>query len=162
MTRPTMSTNPDAMTIAEMEAFLAVPRLAKLATLQPDGAPHLTPIWFEYLNGEFLTTVEANTVKRWNIERDPRVAICIEGTTPPYQAVMAHGVARLSTEGEKEALLRQAIRFLGDTKGAAMFETVEHGDGRLIRITPDKIITFDRRKRQRKLWGSPDPGEFES
>ena len=162
MTSPTMSTNPDAMTIEEMEAFLMVPRLAKLATLLPDGAPHLTPLWFEYVDGEFRTTVEANTVKRWNIERDPRVAICIEGDSPPYKAVIAQGVASLSVEGEKEALRRQAIRFLGDEKGAAMFESVKDGEGRLVRITPHKIITFDRKKRQRKLWGSPDPAEFES
>ena len=162
MTSPTMSTNPDAMTVEEMEAFLMVPRLAKIATLLPDGAPHLTPVWFEYVDGVFLTTVEANTVKRWNIERDPRVAICIEGRTPPYQAVTAQGVARLGVEGEKETLLRQAIRFLGDAAGASMFESVKHGEGRLVTITPHKIITFDRGKRQRKLWGSADPADLES
>ena len=162
MTTPTFSTNPDAMTIQEMEEFLREPRLAKLATLKADGSPHLTPLWFEYADGEFFTTVEANTVKRWNLERDPRVAICIENDSPPYQAVMAEGVATLSIEGEKEVLERQAIRFLGEEKGRAMFESVKHGHGRLVRIKPDKIITFDRRKRQRKLWGSPDPGEFEA
>ena len=159
MTSPTMSTNPDAMTIEEMEAFLMVPRLAKLATLLPDGAPHLTPLWFEYVDGEFRTTVEANTVKRWNIERDPRVAICIEGATPPYQAVMAHGVARLSTEGEKEAL-----RPPGDSvprryeKGAAMFETVKHGDGRLIRITPRQDHHLRSQEAAEKALGQPGSG----
>ena len=162
MTGPTMSTNPDAMTPEDMEAFLSIPRLAKLATVLPDGSPHMTPLWFEYVDGEFLTTVEANTVKRWNIERDPRVSICVESRNPPYQAVMAHGVAVLSIEGEKEALLRQAIRYLGDEGGKEMFEGVKDGDGRLIRITPHKIITFDRRRRQKKLWGSADPTEFES
>ena len=72
------------------------------------------------------------------------------------------GVAVLSIEGEKEALLRQAIRYLGDEGGKEMFEGVKDGDGRLIRITPHKIITFDRRRRQKKLWGSADPTEFES
>ena len=162
MSSPTMSTNPDAMSVQEMEAFLSIPRLAKLSTLHPDGSPHLTPLWFEYRDGFFLTTVEASTVKRWNIERDPRVAICIEDSSPPYRAVIAQGVARLSVEGEKEVLLGQAIRYLGQAEGAKMFESVKDGEGRLVTITPDKIITFDRRKRNRKLWGSADPAESES
>jgi PPOX class probable F420-dependent enzyme len=137
----------DAMTQEEMEAFLAEPRLAKVATLNQDGSAHLTPVWFEYVDGEFLTTVEAGTVKRFNLERDPRITLCVENDRPPYKAVILQGIARLSVEGEKEVLLRQSIRYLGEEAGRAFFDSVKEGAGRLVRIKPVRTITWDRAKR---------------
>jgi PPOX class probable F420-dependent enzyme len=137
----------EPMTQEEMEAFLAEPRLAKVATLNRDGSPHVTPVWFEYVDGEFLTTVEAGTVKRFNLERDPRITLCVENDRPPYKAVVVQGIATLSIEGEKEVLLRQSIRYFGDEAGQAFFDSVKHGPGRLVRIKPVNIITWDRGKR---------------
>ena len=137
----------DGMSDAEVVEFLRVPRLAQLATLNRDGSPHLTPVWFEYVDGEFLTTIEAGTVKRFNLERDPRVAMCVAGEQTPYKAVTVYGIATLSEAGEKEALLRQAQRYLGQERGQRFFDFVKNGAGRLVRIRPERIVSWDRAKR---------------
>ena len=36
---------PGKLTSEEVDAFLATPVIARLATVQPDGAPYVAPVW---------------------------------------------------------------------------------------------------------------------
>ena len=64
---------PDAV-----RAFLDERRFATLATIDPDGAPHLTVMWFLLRGDEVLFNTAAGRRKQGNLARDTRVALCVE------------------------------------------------------------------------------------
>ncbi|HEY0736942.1 MAG TPA: PPOX class F420-dependent oxidoreductase [Herpetosiphonaceae bacterium] len=62
----------------EFRAFLAAPRFAVIATINPDGSPQQTVIWYELQGDEIMMNTAAGRVKTRNLERDPRVSFCVE------------------------------------------------------------------------------------
>ena len=63
---------------AELAEFLASSWTARVATLGPDGWPHVIPLWFVWLEGSLVVnTTRGNRTVR-NLEADPRAAITID------------------------------------------------------------------------------------
>src|SRR3972149_2449887 len=42
-----------AVISADVKAFLSQPHVAALATVRPDGRPHVTPVWYDFDGSEF-------------------------------------------------------------------------------------------------------------
>ena len=69
---------PEGLFSPRQMKFLETPRIGRLATLRRDGSPHVAPIWFCFEAGEFLILTERGSQKHKNVERDPRVLLCID------------------------------------------------------------------------------------
>jgi PPOX class probable F420-dependent enzyme len=54
-----------------------------LATVRPDGRPHLVPIWFIWLNEKVYICTEGKSVKIKNIQANPRVSVALENGSQP-------------------------------------------------------------------------------
>jgi len=65
--------------------------LGFLATLLPDGSPHVTPVWVDHEGDIVLVNTSVGRVKQRNIERDPRVMIAIADSKNPYDRVIIRG-----------------------------------------------------------------------
>jgi hypothetical protein len=63
-----------------------------LATTRPDGRPHLTPIWFRFVEGRFWMCATPDAVKVRNLTLQPSCSVAVEGVGRP---VVAEGHARL-------------------------------------------------------------------
>jgi len=72
-----MTTGPDDL-LAELPARLADDTIIWLATVRPDGRPHLIAIWFVYVDGALWFATAASSVKIANIRNDPRVNVSLE------------------------------------------------------------------------------------
>ena len=57
-----------------------------LATVRADGRPHLTPIWFVYLDDRFWLCCNANSIKSSNVHVNPKVALSLEDANHPVVA----------------------------------------------------------------------------
>ncbi|WP_376795682.1 PPOX class F420-dependent oxidoreductase [Thermogemmatispora sp.] len=68
------------------------PRFGVLATVNADGSPHLTTMWFLLDGDEVLMNTRVGRVKERNMRRDPRVSLCIEDG---YRYVTISGRVRL-------------------------------------------------------------------
>ena len=90
-----------------VRTFLDVPRFAVMGTLNPDGAPHLSVVWYERRGDELIVNTTQERVKARNLATDPRVSLLV-GESDRY--VRLDGVARAVAFGD-EAL--QDIRALG-------------------------------------------------
>jgi len=88
-------------------AFLDAPRFAVLGTLNADGSPQLSAIWYERRGNEVIVNTTVPRLKARNIERDHRVALLV-GAPAPY--VRLDGEARVIATGA-DAL--RDIRALG-------------------------------------------------
>ena len=112
-----------------------------LATVNPDGSPQATPVWYDYDGEYFNTTAFAHRVKVRNIKRDPRVTLVIVDTANYNKELIVRGTAELVTEGVPEATLRNAVRYMGEERGNVEAAALTAGGPRvIIRVTPERII----------------------
>jgi len=88
---------------AEIDRFLGGRHVAVLGTNSANGAPVLTPIWYLYRDGRILMRTDKGSVKTRNIERDPRVTVCVQDERPPYASVTVYGKASLEPPDDKLA-----------------------------------------------------------
>lgn len=123
--------------------FVEKPWIATLATVGPEGAPHTAPVWYRYEDGAFLVLTDRGAQKHRNIERDPRVELCIDDRTRvPYHTVIVRG--RASVEAAPGAAFREAlaIHYLGEEMGRRYVEQNDPGDAIMLRITPEEYVTW--------------------
>lgn len=68
------------MSGAEVQAALAIPGQTMIvATLLPDGRPHLTAVWYGYTrDGQLGFTAYSASQKIRNLRRDPRITVLVE------------------------------------------------------------------------------------
>jgi len=60
-----------------VRAFLDEPHYAVIATINESGMPHLTAIWYALQGEEVLMNTAAGRLKHRNLQRDPRLSICV-------------------------------------------------------------------------------------
>ena len=84
------------------------PYIATLATVRRDGGPHTAPVWYRYEDGVFLVATDRGSQKHRNIERDPRVELCIDDREKaPFHTVIVRG--RATVEPARDAAWRLAL-----------------------------------------------------
>lgn len=84
------------MTIEEARVFLSYgTRTGKLATVRADGRPHVVPVWFLLDGDELVFTTWHKSVKAASLQRDGRIALCVDNENPPYDFVLVEGTATI-------------------------------------------------------------------
>lgn len=63
-----------------------------LATVHPDGRPHLVPIWFGWCAGNIYLCTEETSVKVRNIRANPHVSLALDHGAHP---VVCEGLATI-------------------------------------------------------------------
>ncbi len=122
----------------EIRAFLDIPRVGTLATLNADGTPLLTPVWFAREGDELWLAIGPRSPKARNIRRDPRVTFVVMDETG-YNYVTVGGRARLE-DGEEGAKPREmAIRYLGERGGARFAQRDYIKEEIVCRIAPETV-----------------------
>jgi PPOX class probable F420-dependent enzyme len=93
---------------ARIQRFLATQEIVVLATVEPDGSPLATPVWFLHSSGVLAMISEAATQKVRNLRRDPRVCVVAEaGALADIRGVIIRGRAEFLAESEeRRALVR--------------------------------------------------------
>ena len=119
--------------------LLEQPLVAVLATYRRDGTVLLSPVWHEWQDGGFNIVTNGDGVKVRHLRRDPRAAIVVCESRPPYRGIEVQGEARLAASGG--ATRRIATRYLGERGGAAYAQTAE--DDTLIRLEPRRLRGWD-------------------
>lgn len=67
-----------AMSEDEVAEFVERSRTCTLATIGPDGRPHLVAMWYAVLDGDIWFETKAASQKAANLRRDRRVTVLIE------------------------------------------------------------------------------------
>lgn len=145
------------MTDGELRAFLDEQRIVQVATVGPNGRPHLVPLWYFVEDGGGDPVLRgwtyAASQKAKNLGRDPRATISIDDgvqyqelrgammecdveVTRELEGVADYGIAlfeRYGPGGElapvvQEMVLKQAQKRVG------------------LRFVPTRVVTWDHRK----------------
>jgi PPOX class probable F420-dependent enzyme len=135
------------MTLSQIETFLKAPRHAIMGTNREDGPPQLSPVWYVYQAGRFYISIGVETAKLRNLQRDPRVALCIDGGHPDARAVMIYGTAELvqGDDPSRKEMRWRIIRHYHESEDAARryAQEVEDLPSVLVIVTPQRIISQD-------------------
>jgi PPOX class probable F420-dependent enzyme len=68
-----------AKTLSEQaRAFLQERRYAVLATINADGTPQLSAMWYRLDGDTIVMNTKVGRIKERNMRRDPRVSVCFE------------------------------------------------------------------------------------
>lgn len=131
-----------ALTADELNEFLRQPYLARLATIQEDGAPYIVPVWHDYDGTNIFIVAREKSQYVQHIQREPRVALSIvEGAQ-----VLITGHASIA-EGPViggqwvEIAFRMAQKYGGED-GIKYLQGTLDRPRYLIRIQPDKVVSW--------------------
>jgi PPOX class probable F420-dependent enzyme len=136
------------MTKDEREAFLADVHVGVLA-VNGEGAPSLTPIWYEYEpGGDVLITTAADSPKTALLRAAGRANFCVQTEAAPYKYVVVEGPVTIEDGVDSDWRRALAKRYLGDELGDMYTDaTMDSEPGSvLVRITPERWRTTDYAK----------------
>lgn len=139
------------MSPVELDAFLVSQRTCRLATVGPDGAPHVSPLWFVW-DGTALWLYSLVRSLRWTtLRREARVAAVVDDGREYGELRGAELSGRAVPVGESPRR-GEPCPELETVEGlfAAKYfglETMPH-DGRhaWVRLRPDRMTSWDFRK----------------
>lgn len=111
------------MTAAEIEEFLGSSKKVQVATVNRDGSPHLTTLFYVVLDGRICFWTYARSQKIRNLERDPRITCLVESGEDYFE------LKGVSLRGRAE-LVREAadIRVIGSAVASVMVDGADLGD----------------------------------
>lgn len=88
--------------------------LAHIATLMPDGSPHVSPVWFDYDGEHICINTAVGRVKERNMRRNPMVGISITDPDEPEHALCIRGfVSEITEAGSMEHMDGLTRRYRG-------------------------------------------------
>lgn len=142
------------MSDTEVAAFLDESRTLIVATLDKEGAPHLTALWFARRGLTVMFETYGASQKVVNLRRDPRIAVMCEAgeTYDQLRGVSIKGRAEIVDGGERlNELMALVIR--RNTPGLSAGTVAEHAAAMakkrvVVIVHPDKVISWDHRKLQ--------------
>jgi PPOX class probable F420-dependent enzyme len=119
-----MALNRDAQTpqlSEEARTFLNEPRFGVLATINADGTPQQSTVWYELQGDEIMMNTKRGRLKDRNLRRDPRASLCVEDgdryltlrgsvTLIDDQAVAQPDIERLAVRYDGRAKAEEQVR----------------------------------------------------
>lgn len=119
-------------------AWLDGPEFATIATVLPDGQPHLSVVWVERDGDEVLVSTVKGRRKHRNLAADPRATLLVYPKDNPYSYVEIRGTTTMAEEGGRELIDRLAAKYRG-------LERYPFDDGTdnvrvVVRLRPEKVV----------------------
>jgi PPOX class probable F420-dependent enzyme len=134
------------MTESEWRGFASEGgRLGGVAISRADGRPHVTPVWFVLDGDDLVFTSRPMGVKVKALLRDPRIAVCVNDETYPYNFVLLEGEASISRDRDEHRRLAIAIgeRYTASDEHAKDFADSTASAGYvLVRVRITKVLAY--------------------
>ena len=139
---------PGPLTSDELAAFFGRPILARLATVRPDGAPYVVPLWFHWDpdDGSFWFVIREKSRFMPGILKEPRVCVSIAAESPPYTRATILGRAEIvgrpgKSDAWKDVATRMAQRYVGELDPGYIDRTAGYPRW-LVRVVPTEMTTW--------------------
>ena len=98
----------------EVDAFLARPNPAVVATVSPGGEPHSAATWYDWEDGRVLLNMDESRLRLRYIRSNPAVALTVLAADSWYRQVSLLGrVVSIEDDAELAGIDRLSIRYLG-------------------------------------------------
>ena len=120
-------------------AFLSEQRFAVLATINADGTPQQTVMWYDLQGDEVMMNTARGRLKDRNLERDPRISICVEDG---YRFVTIRGTVTLNDDVEtaQADIAHLAVRYHGPERGAEQAKNFRTQERVTLRLKIEHVL----------------------
>jgi len=142
-----------SMSTEDMWKFIDTQKSIQVATINRDGSPHLTTLWFAAVDGKIVLETFTKSQKVVNLKRDPRITVLFEAgeVYEELRGVSIKGTAKLVSDFEGVHAMQLAVlrRNTPEISEEAL-EKISAGmaskkTGILIAL-PKKVISWDHSK----------------
>jgi len=144
--------------VVDRDLFLAERRIAILATLDPDGSPYLTAVWFVWEGGAFKIPTRRTSRKALNAAARPVASVAVDSRGPLLAGVRASGRVEV-IEGESALAVNERIhrRYVTDHGMAdpALGGLLSEGDDVTLRLVPERWQSWDMEPAFGQRFGDP-------
>lgn len=136
------------LTAPEIKEFLAGPVVARVATIDEDGLPYITPVWQEWDGTQLWIVPRERSAWVKHIQTSPMIAVSCALDISPYTRVLMRGKAEIAAgpepmQGQCLAIAtRMAVRYLGERGPEYLLPTADR-PRYLIQFTPTKTISWE-------------------
>lgn len=132
----------------EQAAFLREQRKCSLATVGPDGFPHLVAMNYVPLDGALCMTSYAKAQKVLNVRRAPKVALMVEtgASYAELRGVMVRGHCEI-VEGADA--VQAVFRAMAEARGEVYAPRASGSSAPkrvVLKVLPEKLVSWDHRK----------------
>lgn len=127
------------MLTEEVRAFLSAPRIARLATLDDEGYPHVVPIWYGLEGDDIVFMTDRDTTKSRNAAARSKGAVCIGGGKDDDAGYLLRGDLSVYTDEGHAVMLRILYHYEDKARADQMAAEWANDDVVVIRLTPRKI-----------------------
>jgi PPOX class probable F420-dependent enzyme len=141
------------MTDAEIETMLEQSRTMTMATIGPDGMPHLVAMWYGLIDGQVYFETKAKSQKAANLRRDQRIVGMIEAglSYDQLRGVSIEGTAHIIDDTTDDEYWAAGVsvfeRYQGPyTEEMRPFVEIMMNKRVIVRIDPDRVRSWDHRK----------------
>jgi PPOX class probable F420-dependent enzyme len=115
-----------------------------LATVWPDGRPHVMPVWGAWFDDRLWFSTDQISRKARNLRADAR---CVVTTDNPLEPVVLDGMAELITDRAQVVALTEVLRVKYSAEWLEEVYTVDFfdanlGGGGTYRVTPTSVFAL--------------------
>jgi PPOX class probable F420-dependent enzyme len=89
-------------------------QVATLATIDDDGFPQLTEVWFLHDDGELKVSVNTARWKLRNLEQRPQCSLLVLDLENPYRYIEVRGRARLEPDDDRAFAAKVGAKYDAD------------------------------------------------
>ena len=132
--------------MSKKDEFLKSQKVLRLATIDKNKTPHITPVWYRYVGKKFYVGTNSKTQKAKNISKNNRVSFCIDVgiNAPNIYGVMGQGEANLIKNEPKVKTIAKKIllRYFKTLENKSAKELLNDTDC-IIEIIPQKVSVWN-------------------
>ena len=124
--------------IPESHRDLLDAQFATLATINPDGRPQLSVVWFLAEDGEVKFSLNTTRQKTRNLMRRPEATVFILDLANPYRYLEIRGDAEVTPDGDYAFADKVGAKY-----GSDLRDRDQPGDTRVVvTIHPTRIVAW--------------------
>jgi nitroimidazol reductase NimA-like FMN-containing flavoprotein (pyridoxamine 5'-phosphate oxidase superfamily) len=142
-----MVKRPRPLDPGEIEALLALDVPARLATLDHNGFPHVTPLWFLWADGAFYMTSIADRPHLRRLAGNPRAGLLIDTEDPerddgqrPNRQVRVIGEAEVFSDDDGGWTSRITEKYVRGPGAASSIAARAADERAVVRLRPTRVV----------------------
>src|SRR6266581_5518526 len=115
---------------------------AVLGTLNKDGSPQLTTMWYLLEGDTIIMNTKVGRLKERNMRRDPRISICV---SQEYNYVTIRGTVEMIDDPEiaQRDIYRLSARYHGEEKAQRQMQEKFSKEIRVsLHLKPERVIEY--------------------
>lgn len=132
-----------ALTDEEKARLFAEADVARFATVDEDGLPHVVPVTFAIVDGDLCFETDGDSIKVRNVERTGKAAAVVDAGEDDYsrhRGVQWRGSARVVEDEETIADVERAL--FGAVKPDSFRQEGRHRRVK-VALTPEREVSWD-------------------